>query len=69
MIFNIVVLFATNFSVTELTPRDDGFYIAAVWAAMTLKWSFLMFWYTRKYRIYISDNVLSVSDRSSYEPI
>ena len=57
------------FPFTELTPHGDGFYLAAVWAAMTLKWSFLMFWYTRKYRIYISDNVLSVSDRSSYEPI
>jgi len=36
--------------VVAVTAYGRAFYVSAVWAAMTWKWSFLLFLYSRSYR-------------------
>lgn len=38
-----------SFPFVELKAYDDGYYLTCVWCAMTWKWGFLLFYYSRQY--------------------
>ena len=55
--------------VSELTPYGEGFYLTAVWCAMTLKWGFFLFSYSRKYRNFYVAERRKLLDPSTYDQV